>query len=387
MISHRLAKWALCAGAAFATVLAGVVAQACSTIVAASGSHIIVGRNADAPPIPGLLIVNHRGIAKRAMPWAVIGPGVKSLPTAQWVSRFGSVTVTALGRDFPDGGMNEKGLVVEEMSLDHTQYPSGRNRPTISQSQWIQYQLDEYDTVDQVAQHVDDFDITGWGWHFTVADASGSCATVEYIEGKPVITRSTHPGGCVLANDTLENSRAGMGRVEPGTEPQGLDSTARFTRATRALAGYAPDTDRGAENAFRLLSNINEGGKYTLRWFVHDISARRVYFRSAKQPTVKYVDLRRLDFSPTGPVKMLDVDTAGAGDMTRTFTNYTLEANEHVVTMFYSMITNSYKAAIPMLDADLQKAGLSQSEFIDLVAQYPGTTRAQVRSGSHSPSG
>ena len=69
---------------------------------------------------------------------------------ATWVSKYASVTFTQLGLGTPFSGMNEKGLVIEELWLDVTQHPPIDNRPTIPSLQWPQYQLDNYSTVCQV---------------------------------------------------------------------------------------------------------------------------------------------------------------------------------------------------------------------------------------------
>ncbi len=50
---------------------------------------------------------------------------------AKWISKFGSITFNQIGRDLPYGGMNENGLVVEQMTLDQTVYLSRDNRSGI----------------------------------------------------------------------------------------------------------------------------------------------------------------------------------------------------------------------------------------------------------------
>ena len=51
---------------------------------------------------------------------------------------------------FPLGGMNEKGLVVEIMWLDSSEYPKPDGKPSVNELQWIQYQLDNFATVNDV---------------------------------------------------------------------------------------------------------------------------------------------------------------------------------------------------------------------------------------------
>ena len=70
--------------------------------------------------------------------------------TISWVSKYGSITFNQYGKEFPTGGMNEKGLVVELMWLDETRYPEPDQRGVLNVLQWIQYQLDNSQTIDEV---------------------------------------------------------------------------------------------------------------------------------------------------------------------------------------------------------------------------------------------
>src|SRR6185436_5175860 len=70
--------------------------------------------------------------------------------TISWVSKYGSITFNQYGKEFPTAGMNEKGLVVELMWLDGTHYPQKDQRPSVDVLQWIQYELDNSATVEQV---------------------------------------------------------------------------------------------------------------------------------------------------------------------------------------------------------------------------------------------
>ncbi len=41
-----------------------------------------------------------------------------------WTAVYGSISFNQYGKEFPTGGMNEKGLVVELMWLDETKFPA-----------------------------------------------------------------------------------------------------------------------------------------------------------------------------------------------------------------------------------------------------------------------
>ncbi len=94
-------------------------ARACTAFLQ---EDLLAGKNYDWHLDHGLLIVNKRGIAKRAL---LLNPAEKA---AEWVSKYGSVTFNQYGREMPNGGMNEAGLVVETLMLPSTQNPA----PTIA---------------------------------------------------------------------------------------------------------------------------------------------------------------------------------------------------------------------------------------------------------------
>src|SRR5258708_28633340 len=131
---------ALIFSVALASLLGVINAFPCTTFVMQGDGHIYFGRNLDWDWESGLVIVNQRNIKKTA----VVMPG--NAP-AQWTSKYGSVTFNQFGQEMPYGGMNEAGLVVENMWLDETKYPAPDSRPSINLLQWIQYQLDNCRTV------------------------------------------------------------------------------------------------------------------------------------------------------------------------------------------------------------------------------------------------
>src|SRR5687767_4966638 len=88
----------------FITVL---TANPCTTFILRTADNgIYFGRTLDWVCNLGLVIVNQRGVAKQSMVPETSTP-------AQWVSTYGSITFNQFGKEFPFGGVNEKGLVVE----------------------------------------------------------------------------------------------------------------------------------------------------------------------------------------------------------------------------------------------------------------------------------
>src|SRR4249920_2118004 len=99
-------------------------AFSCTTFFINRNGQLIFGRNYDWVAGQGMVNTNLRGLAKTSL----TTPDGK---TISWVSKFGSLTFNQYGKEFPTGGMNEKGLVVELMWLDETKYPAADKRPAI----------------------------------------------------------------------------------------------------------------------------------------------------------------------------------------------------------------------------------------------------------------
>ncbi|MDZ4731653.1 MAG: linear amide C-N hydrolase [Xanthomonadales bacterium] len=357
--------------------LSPISVYACSTFVVRTGQGTLFGRNTDGDSVPGQLVVNKRGVHKQSLPWGFAGPSFSTDEKASWISRYGSLTFTHFGREFPDGGVNEAGLIVEEMTLGDTEYAKSDSAPTVSVQQWIQYQLDKHATVKEVLEGIADFNLRGWPWHFMIADREGQCAIVEFHDGSPQIGRGTMQNGCVLTNDRLTTSTEQLKLSRSVAPPKGLTegsgSIARFIRINNMLADAVPASfPERRDYAFEVLTDVAQGDS-TFRTIVYDLGAMKVYFRSVQHPEIKEISLGGLDFSAETPALTLDIETSGPGDVTSSFRNYDAKTNQQIVEGAYRLV-RTIPSASSALDQELTDAGVSESEFIEAIANYPATT-------------
>jgi choloylglycine hydrolase len=281
----------------------------CTTFVMQGDGRIYFGRNLDWNWENGLVIVNQRNIKKSA----VVAPGTAG---AQWTSKYGSVSFNQFGQEMPYGGMNEAGLVVENMWLDETKYPAPDSRPAINLLQWIQYQLDNCGTVAEVMATDGKIRLeappVSARIHYLVCDATGDCATLECLNGKLVC----HHGGELpfhaLANDTYAQSVA-FAQAHPEPEP-GLDkaknegSHARFCHAAARAAKFKPGTSAAdVSYAFDTLDQVCQGD-YTVWKIVYDLAGRQIHFRTRSNPQERTIDFKALDFSCGHPAQFADIN-------------------------------------------------------------------------------
>jgi choloylglycine hydrolase len=228
--------------------------------------------------------------------------------------------------------MNEAGLVVDETSLGAV-YPPEDDRPGISCPQWMQYQLDNYATIDEVILHLDDLRPDGEGWHYLIADSTGKCTIIEYLDGKPTVYRDETAPVCALTNTTYEQAlshipmdRAFGGKIDIAS---GGDSYGRFLRIAKLLRDYDPERDgRADEYAFRILDTVS--CDETLRSVVYDAGRKRVLWKTPGNPGIRWLSLAAIDFGHTVPAQFVDVE-AGAGNVDTLLTDYSRQANRAIV--------------------------------------------------------
>lgn len=298
-------------------------AAACTTFCYEDGGTRVFGKNYDWNVEDGMVVVNQRGVAKTALTRG---------GAATWTSRFGSLTFNQYGREFPSGGINERGLAVELMWLDETEYPAADSRGALPTLQWIQYQLDNAATVDEVIASDARVRITDGGSariHFLVADAAGGVAAIEFMAGKMVVHRDAGMPYPVLTNDTYE---ASVEYARTAGRRLGVSPTASLDRFARAAshACKADDRAEAVRNAFALLGEVAQG-EYTQWSIVYDLRDRRAYFKSRLAPEVRWIDLDALSFECGEPVRVLDINANLAGDAAPKLAVYDEEANRRLV--------------------------------------------------------
>ena len=100
-----------------------VEANACSTFMLENGDELLFGHNLEQgnSQVPGLIFVNKRNTFKQGRTLSeLMTPGGSDPSSEKWISRYGSVTFSVFGKDLIDGGMNEEGLYIWEMTYQLT---------------------------------------------------------------------------------------------------------------------------------------------------------------------------------------------------------------------------------------------------------------------------
>ena len=313
--------------------------QTCTSFSLDDRDWHVFGKNYDWMVDDGLVIVNKRGVSKTAIKRNDLGQ------PAGWVSKYGSVTFNQFGCEFPQGGMNEVGLVVETMALHGGKFPEPDSRPFLNRLQWRQYQLDNFSSVEEVITSDSQVRIApansraSFGSHFLVSDRKGDCAVIEFIDGKMVVYMEEAMPVKVLTNDTyVESLRFWQNRSSPSDDPN--HSLARFVRVADMVSRYRPHPSKSiVDYAFDVLTIAEKDSRartQTMWSIVYDQKNLRVYFRTAANREIRTFSLAGFDFSCTTPVKVLDINGNQGGEVTKHFSDYTLETN-------HSFICNGFR--------------------------------------------
>ncbi len=287
-------------------------ALACTAFCLRDETHLVVGMNDDYFQTrldDGLILVNQRNVSKRS---------ISLSPTdrpARWVSKYGSVTFNMLGKEFAEGGMNEAGLVLLGLSVAKAQYSDPDDRAVIMS--WIQYQLDNHATIQEVVDSDKKVRITAGLpllFHVFACDRQGQAATFEFLEGKLVCHRGDTLPLPVFTNDTYEDSLASLkGYVGFGGDrelPWGAwGSLERFACAADRVRQYQAGAGESAvEYAFDTLEKVRMGDS-TKRMTVYDVKKMEIHYRTLRYPKLKTIRVADFDYSGRQPLQAIIVNT------------------------------------------------------------------------------
>lgn len=294
----------------FLLFLNTLFADACTTFVLKNKDHLVFGRNLDWVSDNGIVVVNKRGIQKESLVFLGDNP-------TQWTSKYGSVTFNQFGKEFPFGGMNETGLVVELMVVRGT-YPHADSRSALNELQWVQYQLDNASTIEKVLASDEKIRIAGisQNLHYLVCDAAGNVAVIEFnANGMVSYTDKTLPFP-VLENDPYKTS----------LKKQSKNQSCRFNTVVNMLDSY--NESNPVNYAFEILDKVALDGSWSM---VYDIKNKQIHFKTASHPSVKIIDCSSLDYSCSTSVKTCSMNLNQVGSINGKLKPYVHDENVKVM--------------------------------------------------------
>ena len=261
---------------------------------------------------------------------------------ATLTARWGAVGLAVQRTEFIAEGINEAGLSVGLFFFprygSYESYHPSRKQHTVGDLQLTAWMLTQCASIDEVKQKLSKIHVVGLAEgsviHWRLADDKGHQEVLEIVDGKP--QWFTNPVG-VLANGPgfqwhLTNL-SNYVNLYPGDAPSGqvghcavspisgssgmlglpgdMTSPSRFVRAAmlRHTAPMQPDGWSTVALCFHLLNSFDVpiGIEHPLhespdllsatQWTtVIDLTARRVYYRTAHNSAIRCIDLGEIDF-------------------------------------------------------------------------------------------
>ena len=313
-------------------------AEACSRVVWQYGNGVVAARTMDwSHSFEDFLFVYPRG---QEMDGGVEGP-------ISWKSKYGSVGCSVIGyaeqygydfaKDGHTDGINEKGLSAHLLYLEETKYAKPDNRPGLSYLRWIRYILDNFSTVEEAVEGMKKVRIVPvklsnryLGVHMAIEDPMGDSAIFEYINGNLVIHHGKQYS--VMTNDPaypfhVENIKrykdfGGQEELPGTTEPDD-----RFVRIAHFL-GRLKEPEDAEEALAKILSVIRsanvpfDADEYGPTWWTSltDLTNKTWYFDWSKNPNIVWVELDKLKFDESQPVKFVNPRQPGlVGEISGSF--------------------------------------------------------------------
>jgi penicillin V acylase-like amidase (Ntn superfamily) len=286
----------------------------CTTFVLKNDSSLLFGRNLDWVSEGGIIVVNKRGIEKKAL----ISPPEKP---ARWISKYGSVTFNQFGKEFPFGGINEKGLVVELM-LVNGNYPPLKGKYAVNELQWVQYQLDNSKSIQEVIESTQKIGIQqiNQHLHFLICDSLGNSAVIEF-NNKEILTYK----GSDLKTPVLENEQYLISVKKHST-----NKTCRFGTAVKMINSFeTQNNSKAVEYSFNILNKVKISGAWSI---VYDIKNRQIHFKTGSNQAIRKVQIKSFNFSCKEPSLVYNIKNNDSGIITSLFSRYTEKVNNEIFT-------------------------------------------------------
>ncbi|MEP7145332.1 MAG: linear amide C-N hydrolase [Ferruginibacter sp.] len=322
---------------------------ACTTFFINKNGQLVFGRNYDWVSAAGMVCTNLAGLNKTSLK-------VTGSNTIAWVSKYGSITFNQYGKEFPTGGMNEKGLVVELMWADGSKYPEPDKRPVMGVLQWIQYQLDNNQTIEEViaTDAVIRISPNDPPLHYLIADTGGNVATVEFINGKLIVHTGKDLPFPVLTNNPYsqsEKAATGVNILSGNTRFSFQDnSLQRFAKACSMIQQYRQNDNHMPviDYAFDILDKVSQEG-FTKWSIVYDVKGKKIYFKTAVYSGIKSVNFKSFDFACPAKAGAIDINIDNKGDVGAHFGPFDDTQNRLIV----EKAVEESKSQVPMSDNEM----------------------------------
>ncbi|MDD5361481.1 MAG: linear amide C-N hydrolase [Ignavibacteria bacterium] len=290
-----------------------------------NNGYVLVGRNID--------WFEDMKVNAWIFPRGIERDGLASGNSIKWTSKYGSISSTVYEKG-PIEAINEKGLGAAVLYLSESDFGKrDENRPGLSLYVWTQFIVDNFATVDEAVNYLQNNDlqiielkivndIPGLV-HMALGDPSGDNAIIEYLNGKITI----HHGKefQIMTNDPSYDKQLAymknfdvFGGAKP--LPGSHEPDDRFVRAayyTAHLPLNPANNNEAIAGVRSVLKNVAQpygtsdpkrpNVSHTFLSTIMDLTNNIYYLDFARKSGLLWIKLNDIDFSKGASVKKLDL--------------------------------------------------------------------------------
>jgi len=203
--------------------------------------HHLMGRNYDYPETDMLMIYSdpadgYASISMADIGLLGLGTDEGEIDPLSAGSRFMSVVFPYLSVD----GINEAGVGVSILQLEHEEIHQDTGKPDILMNVAIRAILDTCGSTDEAIALLNSYDMHSMidrSFHLFITDRSGKSVIVEWIDNEMIVTE-----GCAVTNHVL-----GLGDMEPVSD---IDSATRYAILKEDISSCSGTADAVAAMTF-----------------------------------------------------------------------------------------------------------------------------------------
>lgn len=214
----------------------------------------------------------------------------------------------------------KKGLVIEIM-IAKAEYPTFDSRPALNESQWIQYQLDNAKSIEDVINNDKNIRISKiqQDLHFLITDKEGNSVVIEFIDNKMKVYKGEDLPFTVLENDLYETS----------IYKKSKNKKCRFNTALYMVNNYkANSKETIIDYSFKILEEVALDGSWSI---VYDIKNMQIHFTTASNRNVQTIFTNQFNFDCSSNSMLYDLLNNNKGNVSHLFIPFDTELNKEKI--------------------------------------------------------
>lgn len=247
-------------------------ASACTAFLIHQDENLFLCKNFDWDDGDGLVVYNPSGKQFYAPETGT-----------SWIAKYGSIKFCYKQASNIVGGMNEQGLVIEELSTLPFPIKKDHDKILLNEFQWIGYHLDNCASVEEVVTSQQYINLVPemHFLHYLISDAYGDAAILEFGPGGCVVYRGDELPYPVLSNNPYGSSLKYLAHFNgfggKKTIPESKASCDRFVIAAKQLQNITMNPGNCVDNCFEMLDKLKQ---HDTQWqIIYNIPDRQIYFR------------------------------------------------------------------------------------------------------------